>query len=84
MAGRRSTTCRSGASTGSATTSSGSAALDTAFNKVPYETAIRRARKAEALGLSYREYTLEILERGRYLQAEDIERIAEIKARRQL
>lgn len=59
-------------------------ALDTAFNKVPYETAIRRARKAETLGLSYREYTLEILERGRYLQVGDVERIAQIKARRQL
>jgi hypothetical protein len=51
---------------------------------VPYDTAIRRARKAEALGLTYEEYTLEILERGRYLQAEDTERIAAIKRRRPL
>jgi hypothetical protein len=57
-------------------------ALDTAFNKVPYDTAVRRARKAEQLGLTYREYTLEILERGRYLQVEDKEIIAAIIARR--
>ena len=33
-------------------------------------------------GLTYEEYTLEILERGRYLQAEDEGRVAEIKAKR--
>lgn len=58
------------------------AASDAAFNKVPHATAVRRARKAEELGLTYREYTLEILERGRYLQAEDRDRIAAIVARR--
>jgi hypothetical protein len=57
-------------------------ASESAFAKVPYETAIRRARKAEAIGLTYREYTLEILERGIYLQPEDTERIAAIIARR--
>ena len=31
------------------------------------EVGIRRAKKAAALGISYREYVLEILERGRYL-----------------
>ena len=41
-----------------------------------------RIRKAERLGLTYEEYTLEILERGRHLQIEDVERIAEIKLRR--
>ena len=41
-----------------------------------------RIRKAERLGLTYEEYTLEILERGRHLQIEDVERIAEIKRRR--
>ena len=46
------------------------------------ETAIRRAKKAESLGLTFREYQLEILERGRFLQAEDSVRIAEIIARR--
>ena len=41
-----------------------------------------RIRKAERLGLTYQEYTLEILERGRHLQIEDVERIAEIKRAR--
>jgi hypothetical protein len=58
------------------------AASEAAFKSLPIETAIRRARKAEALGLSFREYQLEILERGRFLQAEDTARIAEIIARR--
>ena len=58
------------------------AASEAAFKKVPVETAIRRARKAASLGLTYREYQLEILERGRFLQKEDIVRIAEIIARR--
>lgn len=58
------------------------AASEAAFKKVPVETAIRRAKKAESLGLTYREYQLEILERGRFLQAEDVQRIAEIVARR--
>jgi hypothetical protein len=49
---------------------------------IPLEIAIRRAHKAEALGLTYEEYTLEILERGRYLQKADTNRIAAIKARR--
>src|SRR5438132_3066360 len=39
-------------------------------------------QKAERLGLTYEEYTLEILERGRHLQVEDVERIAEIKRTR--
>jgi hypothetical protein len=58
------------------------AARSAAFHDVPAETAVRRARKAEALGLTYDEYTLEILERGRYLQASDTERIMAIKLRR--
>jgi len=41
-----------------------------------------RLRKAERLGLTYEEYTLEILERGRHLQLEDVERIEAIKQRR--
>lgn len=43
-----------------------------------------RVGKAERLGLTYDEYTLEILERGRHLQIEDAERIAEIKQTRAL
>jgi hypothetical protein len=58
------------------------AACETAFKSLPAETAIRRARKAESLGLTFREYQLEILERGRFLQATDAERIAQIIARR--
>lgn len=33
----------------------------------PREVTLRRLALAEALGLTYHEYTLEILERGRYL-----------------
>ena len=33
----------------------------------PREIALRRLARAEALGMSYREYTVEILERSRYL-----------------
>ena len=32
----------------------------------PREIALRRLERAEALGMSYHDYTLEILERGRY------------------
>ena len=38
-----------------------------AWKTRPPEIALRRLTRAEALGLSYRAYTLEILERGRYL-----------------
>jgi hypothetical protein len=41
-----------------------------------------RIQKAERLGLTYEEYTLEVLERGRHLQIDDVERIAEIKRAR--
>ena len=41
-----------------------------------------RLSKAELLGLTYEEYTLEILERGRHLQAEDQGRAAQIRAAR--
>ena len=46
------------------------------------DMALFRLEKAEALGLTYEEYTLEILERGRYLQKEDTARIARIKSKR--
>lgn len=59
-----------------------SAAHDAVWKNVPYDIAVMRARRAKALGLTYREYTLEILERGRYLNAADADRIAEIIARR--
>ena len=41
-----------------------------------------RMQRADRLGLTYEEYTLEILERGRYLQIEDVDRIVEIKRAR--
>jgi len=34
---------------------------------VPREVALRRLARAEELDMTYREYTIEILERGRYL-----------------
>jgi hypothetical protein len=58
------------------------AASDDVFKNVPTNIAVRRARKAARLGLTYREYTLEILERGRYLSEADATRIAEIRAMR--
>ena len=59
------------------------AARKAAFD-APYAIAIMRARRAQALGLTYDEYTLEILERGRHLNAGDTERIAAILRRRPL
>jgi len=38
-----------------------------AWKTPPREIALRRLARAKTLGLSYREYTLEILERGRHL-----------------
>jgi len=53
-----------------------------AWRSVGHDTMLRRSGKAEALGLNYEEYVLGILERGIYLQAEDVQRIAAIKAGR--
>ncbi|KFI31731.1 hypothetical protein CDV50_07100 [Haematobacter massiliensis] len=51
--------------------------------KAPVEVVRRRMKLAEACGLTYREYTLEILERGRWLTPErDSVRIAQIIAGR--
>ncbi len=49
---------------------------------VGHDMLLRRAEKAEAPGLTDDEYTLEILERGIDLQAEDVDRIAATKAAR--
>jgi hypothetical protein len=38
-----------------------------AWKTPPREIALRRLQRAEAAGMSYRDYVLEILERGRYL-----------------
>ena len=52
--------------------------------KHPREIALKRLARAERIGLSYEEYTLEILERGAYLQPEDAERIAAIERKREV
>jgi hypothetical protein len=49
---------------------------------VSRDIALYRLERAEKLGLTYEEYTLEILERGRNLQKEDVERIEAIKLKR--
>ena len=46
------------------------------------DVTLMRLERAERVGLTYEEYNLEILERGRYLQVDDALRIAEIKAKR--
>ena len=38
-----------------------------AWKTPPREIALRRLARAEELGMTYREYTLEILDRGRFL-----------------
>jgi len=48
----------------------------------PFDIAKLRAQRAALIGLTYEEYVLEILERGRYLNADDTQRIAEIVAKR--
>lgn len=50
-------------------------AQEAAFAPPDAETGARWARKAEELGLTYREYRLELLERGRHPKEEDAERI---------
>ncbi|RFC67012.1 MULTISPECIES: hypothetical protein [Mesorhizobium] len=59
------------------------AAHDAAWRNIPRDTVLRRLERAASIGLTWREYTLEILERGRYLSLpDDSARIAEIKAAR--
>ena len=48
----------------------------------PRSVVMFRLARAERVGLTYEEYLLEILDRGRYLQVEDADRLAEIKAAR--
>ncbi len=54
----------------------------TASRRAPRSVVMFRLGRAERVGLTYDEYLLEILDRGRYLQIEDAARIAEIKAAR--
>ena len=58
------------------------AAHNRVWKNVSRDVAMFRLNKAERLGLTYEDYTIEILERGRYLQVEDVERIAAIKRAR--
>jgi hypothetical protein len=53
-----------------------------AWRRAPRSVVMFRLGRAERVGLTYEEYTLEILDRGRYLQVEDAERITEIKQAR--
>lgn len=53
-----------------------------AWRPASTDVLLRRQEKADSLGLTYEEYTLEILERGIYLQEDDQAKIAEIKRRR--
>ena len=55
-----------------------------AWKPASRDMALFRLEKAEALGLTYEEYTLEVLERGRYLSGVDTERIDAIKRKRDL
>jgi hypothetical protein len=57
-------------------------AHDAVWKSVSWPTMMRRLREAEALGLTYEEYTLELLFNGRHLSASDGPRIAAIKAAR--
>jgi hypothetical protein len=58
------------------------AARKKAWKAPSQQVMLMRLERAERIGLTYEEYTLEILERGRHLQPEDASRIAEIKAAR--
>jgi hypothetical protein len=60
------------------------AAYNKVHKNVSRDVALFRVSKAERLGLTYDEYTLEILERGKYLQEDDVERIAAIKRKRRI
>ncbi|MER8827059.1 hypothetical protein NKH73_13670 [Mesorhizobium sp. M0938] len=56
------------------------AAYAKAWKAPSRDVMLMRMEKAERLGLTYEEYTLEILERGLHLQPKDTDRIAAIKA----
>jgi hypothetical protein len=53
-----------------------------AWKSTPRDIALFRLERAEMLGVTYEEYTLELLERGRHLQATDTDRIKAIKRAR--
>lgn len=50
--------------------------------KKPREIALRREEKASALGLTYEEYSLEVMERGYFPQPEHVDTIKAKRAQR--
>jgi len=58
------------------------AAHDKAWKAPSQAIMLMRLERAERLGLTYEEYTLEILERGRHLGEGDTSRIGEIRRAR--
>jgi hypothetical protein len=72
-------TFRPGARAGSAPGSTGRPPPRPPSGRCPPPSPSAAPKLAEKIGLTYFEYQLEILERGRYLQPADTERIAEIK-----
>ena len=58
------------------------AARRKAYRGLSPEIMMLRAARAERLGLTYEEYTLDLLERSRYLQPSDVARIERIKRAR--
>ena len=54
-------------------------AQEAAFRPPDHATGVRWAKKAAKLGLSYREYRLELLERGRHPTDEDARRIRDAR-----
>ncbi len=63
MAGRRSIPMRGGGS------SAGRGRTRSAWKTPPREIALARLARAEALGISYREYTAVLLDTGKHLEA---------------
>ena len=53
-----------------------------AWRPVPREIALLRLARAEAIGLTDREYAAELMDTGRWLGPGDTDRIAAIKRRR--
>lgn len=58
------------------------AARKTAWKAPSQQVMLMRLERAERIGLTYEEYTLEILERGRHLSEADGARVVEIRAGR--
>ena len=58
-------------------------AYNQVWKSVPHSIMLRRLQKAQACGLTYEEYTLHLLDTGRYLQPDDEHVIADIIARRE-